>query len=118
MHGGDNGSVTGRTLVAYFRMMRFIFVSVAMVCCVALSRADDRSAPVPLSIALSAPMPSAEFPFAPARDSLPPQKSKAWAGFFSAVLPGMGELYAGRYETGKFFTAGELLLWLGYAGMT
>jgi hypothetical protein len=45
-------------------------------------------------------------------------KSKALAVLYSAVLPGMGELYGSAYETGKYFTVAEVVLWLGYAGMS
>ena len=35
---------------------------------------------------------------------------------YSLMLPGMGELYAGNYGLGKYFTIAEGSLWLGYAG--
>ena len=46
------------------------------------------------------------------------RKSKVAAGFYSALLPGMGELYGGAYDVGKYFTASEVVLWLAYVGMT
>lgn len=45
------------------------------------------------------------------------QKSPALAILYSAVLPGMGELYAGNYSSGKYFTISEASLWLVYFGM-
>ncbi len=45
-------------------------------------------------------------------------KSKALGVLYSALLPGMGELYADAYETGRYFTIAEAALWLGYAGMS
>ncbi|HET7152535.1 MAG TPA: hypothetical protein VFJ29_02125 [Candidatus Kapabacteria bacterium] len=46
------------------------------------------------------------------------QKSRALGLIYSALLPGMGELYADDYSAGRYFTVSEALLWLGYAGMT
>lgn len=42
------------------------------------------------------------------------RKSPALAILYSALLPGMGELYAGDYSTGKYLTATEAGLWLTY----
>ncbi len=46
------------------------------------------------------------------------QKSRALGLIYSALLPGMGELYANDYDAGRYFTVSEAILWLGYAGMT
>jgi hypothetical protein len=43
------------------------------------------------------------------------KKSVALASIYSLLLPGMGELYAGEFESGKYFLAGEAALWLTYA---
>ncbi len=40
------------------------------------------------------------------------KKSTGIAILLSAALPGMGELYAGDYRTGKYFTAAEVALWI------
>ncbi len=51
---------------------------------------------------------------------LPPMASKKNAGLailYSIVLPGMGELYAEGYESGKYFTIAEAALWITYGGM-
>jgi hypothetical protein len=45
------------------------------------------------------------------------KKSPALAILLSAVLPGMGELYAGNYNTGKYFTVADVSLWGIYFGM-
>lgn len=45
------------------------------------------------------------------------KKSSAKAILYSLLLPGMGELYAGNYESGKYFTIAEGVLWGTYAGM-
>ena len=45
------------------------------------------------------------------------KKSVALAAVYSLLLPGMGELYAGDYGTGKYFTIAEGALWIGWGGM-
>jgi hypothetical protein len=56
-----------------------------------------------------------------AQDTLPAQglpdagggkKSVGLAVIYSLLLPGMGELYAGDYSSGKFFTGADGVLWL------
>lgn len=44
------------------------------------------------------------------------KKSVALAAIYSFILPGMGELYAGNYSKGKYFTIAEGLLWITYIG--
>lgn len=46
------------------------------------------------------------------------KKSVMLGMLLSAVLPGMGELYADRFDSGKYFTITEGALWGVYAGMT
>ncbi len=43
------------------------------------------------------------------------RKSPGMAAVYSLLLPGMGELYAGGFSTGKYFLIAEGVLWLGYA---
>jgi hypothetical protein len=42
----------------------------------------------------------------------PGKKSVGLAVVYSLLLPGMGELYAGDYGSGKYFTGADGLLWL------
>lgn len=42
------------------------------------------------------------------------KKSVGLAVVLSLLLPGMGELYAGNYSTGRYLTAAEGALWLTY----
>lgn len=44
------------------------------------------------------------------------KKNPALAIFYSMLLPGMGELYAGSYESGKYFTIADGLLWGVFSG--
>ena len=44
------------------------------------------------------------------------RKSAALAIFYSMLLPGMGELYAGSYSSGKYFTIADGVLWGTFAG--
>jgi len=43
------------------------------------------------------------------------KKSVALAALYSLALPGMGELYAGSFSSGRYFLAAEGVLWLTYA---
>jgi len=45
------------------------------------------------------------------------KKSPALAAVFSLLLPGMGELYAGGFSSGKYFLIADGALWLTYAGV-
>ncbi len=46
------------------------------------------------------------------------RKSVGLAILFSAILPGMGELYADSYSSGKYFTIADGTLWGIYFGMS
>src|SRR5512135_68217 len=53
-------------------------------------------------------------------DQLTPQpgsgkKSVGLAALYSLALPGMGELYAGSFSSGRYFLVAEGVLWLTYA---
>jgi len=50
-------------------------------------------------------------------DEMPKRKSPGLAIIYSLLLPGMGELYAGSYSSGKYFTIAEGGLWITYIGM-
>lgn len=43
------------------------------------------------------------------------RKSPALAALYSLLLPGMGELYANGFSSGKYFLIAEGVLWLSYA---
>jgi hypothetical protein len=45
------------------------------------------------------------------------KKNVGLAIIYSLILPGMGELYAGNYTTGKYFTIAEGALWGTFIGM-
>jgi hypothetical protein len=46
------------------------------------------------------------------------KKSAGLAILYSLLLPGMGELYADGYNSGKYFTIAEGVLWGTYIGMS
>ncbi len=46
------------------------------------------------------------------------KKNPALAILYSMVLPGMGELYANAYESGKYFTIADGVLWSVFTGFT
>jgi hypothetical protein len=45
------------------------------------------------------------------------KKSTGLAILYSLLLPGMGELYADSYESGKYFTIADGVLWVTYIGI-
>lgn len=53
----------------------------------------------------------------PSNGTVSGKKNAGLAIIYSLLLPGMGELYAGNYSSGKYFTAAEGLLWISYIGM-
>jgi hypothetical protein len=48
-------------------------------------------------------------------EATPKKKSTGLAAMYSLLLPGMGEVYAGEFESGKYFLIAEGVLWLTYA---
>ncbi len=48
----------------------------------------------------------------------PSRKNPGLAILYSLLLPGMGELYAGGYDTGVYFTVADGLLWGTLAGFS
>jgi hypothetical protein len=52
-----------------------------------------------------------------AYDEAPAHKSPTVAAFASLLVPGLGELYAGRYDVGKYSTISEVSLWVLYTGL-
>lgn len=50
-------------------------------------------------------------------DQFAGKKNAALAMFFSALLPGMGELYAGDYGTAKYFTIADVAMLGTYVGI-
>ena len=48
--------------------------------------------------------------------SVTQKKSPTLAILYSMLLPGMGELYAGNYDSGKYFTITDGVLWGAFAG--
>lgn len=49
--------------------------------------------------------------------SIKDRKNPGLAVLYSLVLPGMGELYAGNFSTGKYLLGTELSLWLSLYGL-
>jgi len=46
------------------------------------------------------------------------KKNRGLAIIYSALLPGMGELYADGYSSGKYYTIADALLWGGLVGVS
>jgi len=60
--------------------------------------------------------PPGQTPFSTMQESASPKKKVVGlAAIYSLVVPGMGELYADGFGTGKYFLAAEGVLWLTYA---
>jgi hypothetical protein len=55
------------------------------------------------------------FPQSLQDDGVQKKKTTGLAAIYSLLLPGMGELYAGNFESGKYFLLAEGVLWLTYA---
>lgn len=88
-----------------------------------------------VGIVLSTTLMIAQFSLRPALQSLPPQeaaveqlrsldtqpageqKSVLVAIAYSLVLPGLGDLYADNFQTGKYFLGAEAGLWVSYAAI-
>jgi hypothetical protein len=51
----------------------------------------------------------------PVQNNMEGKKSVTLAALYSLLLPGMGELYAEGFSSGKYFLIAEGGLWLGYA---
>ncbi|MGC8653081.1 MAG: hypothetical protein ACP5US_03725 [Candidatus Kryptoniota bacterium] len=49
--------------------------------------------------------------------ALSKRKSPVLAAAASLIVPGMGELYAGRYDAGKYSTIAEISLWIIYGAI-
>ncbi|MDP2036457.1 MAG: hypothetical protein Q8L04_03675 [Ignavibacteria bacterium] len=52
------------------------------------------------------------------QSSVPQKKSPGLAILYSMILPGMGELYADAYDSGKYFTIADGALWGTFTGFT
>ncbi len=59
--------------------------------------------------------PQEQLPQQPVAQPATGKKSVGLAAIYSLALPGMGELYAGSFSSGRYFLAAEGLLWLTYA---
>jgi len=53
--------------------------------------------------------------FSPENFAFPVKKNQALAVVYSLLLPGMGELYADRFDNGRYSLVAEAALWLTYA---
>ena len=65
---------------------------------------------------ITLPSPDSSAAAVPATVELSGRKSVGLAAIYSLILPGMGELYAGGFGSGKFFLIAEGALWMTYAG--
>lgn len=62
------------------------------------------------------PASSIEHPVSSIQDFSLEKKSPALGVLYSLLLPGMGELYANRYDSGQYFTIADGVLWGVFAG--
>lgn len=88
---------------------------VVLSCVFLAAAADAQSLRSDLAALPASPVaaPAPLFPSAPA----PEKKSRLTAVGYSLLLPGMGELYAGAYDRGRYFTIADGVTWLAYAAM-
>ena len=72
----------------------------------------------PEAAAFNAALSIEPIPFDPLEEPSQDKKSPALAAIYSLLLPGMGELYAGGFSSGKYFLMAEGALWLTYGAFT
>jgi hypothetical protein len=97
---------------------------IALLFAASAAEAQAQGGPVAPLFPLSAAAVEGVAPSTP-RDTLsqdPPaepagKKSVGLAVLYSLLLPGMGELYAGDYGSGKYFTGADGVLWLSLAAV-
>lgn len=63
---------------------------------------------------LSSPVPAPPLPVAQELVPETGRRSPATAAFYSLLVPGMGEWYAGRFDIGRYSLIAEGTLWLSY----
>lgn len=105
-----------------FRKTTTVFPAVFLAAALACIPADAQTQSVGPAPPLFPVTPGAVAGIAPAveragQEQVPPEgtagkKSVGLAVVYSLLLPGMGELYAGDYGTGKYFTGADGVLWL------
>ncbi|MGE5412123.1 MAG: hypothetical protein ACM3MI_14270 [Clostridiales bacterium] len=106
--------------------MKSIILSLLLISTTLFSQSMSLSSAIPNSTILSGTLPINEDQTVKNKQSLPlpsllvqnvpSKKSGVLAVLYSLVLPGMGELYAGSYGTGKYFTAAEGVIWGVFIG--
>ena len=95
-------------------MKNFLIISVLVLFSISVSAQDKEQL---LTIKSNLSVNSIAEEITPSNDSFN-RKSPALAILYSILLPGMGELYAGDYSTGKYFTIADGLLWGVFSGIT
>lgn len=60
-------------------------------------------------------LPTSSLSALPLQSSTPGKKAVGLAAIYSLLLPGMGEVYANGFSSGKYFLMAEGALWLTYA---
>ncbi|MBI5648308.1 MAG: hypothetical protein HY962_15355 [Ignavibacteriae bacterium] len=89
--------------------------------CVPVLTAQTETAAAIVRLELRQPDPGIATSAAPAPslfpESAPEKKSGLLAVVYSLLLPGMGELYAGRFDAGIYPLVAEGVLWTGFGGL-
>lgn len=96
--------------------MKRILVVVALATALSAVRAQDVG-PLPTRLHVRNHLlgaPAAPGSVAPGPRDVSGRKSPALAAVYSLLLPGMGELYAGSFDGGKYFLIAESALWLTF----
>ena len=91
---------------------QFLTSSIEYQACLDLTRVNEAKR----VSSIKNPVSSIEYPVSIVQDLSSEKKSPALAVLYSLLLPGMGELYANRYDSGKYFTIADGVLWGVFAG--
>jgi len=97
------------------RVTRFFVLLVILLLGVTLSPAQPSLRPALASVG-STPVSSAGQIFADPQ--IRTEKKSVWVAIgYSLILPGLGELYADNFRTGRYYMGADAALWLTYAGL-
>ncbi len=97
--------------------MKRIFLIISICSFSAFSQEIDHKNLLHLKNELKTPIDNSQIELAVPNLIEPKKKSPGLAILFSLMLPGMGELYADSYESGKYFTIAEGVMWGTYIGI-
>lgn len=97
--------------------MKKIFLVIVVCSCSIFGQEIDQKNFYQLISEVKTPINNSVHEINPSNFLEPKKKNTGLAIIYSLLLPGMGELYADSYESGKYFTITEGVLWGTYIGI-